>query len=161
MLVSAHIGGVPVEEWLPFVAPVVALYLYGRHRERRRRAAMGQLADQPDALSPETVRGVQSGWLAAGHDQLAGEHLPILYPPGPDGMTAADLAERTGREAADVAALLEGLERLGYLQLQDGGEHEGARAWLTSDGYDAMLVTENALLRSAAAAAEPASERSK
>jgi hypothetical protein len=158
MLVLAHIGGVPVEEWLPFVVPVVALYLYGRHRERRRRAAVGQLADPRQALAPDTLHRVQAGWAAAGHDELAGEHLPILYPPGPDGMTAAELAQRTGSQAAAVAALLERLEQLGYLELRDGGEHDPPRAWLTPEGYDALLVTENALLRSAGAAREAPSD---
>ncbi|HEV2981530.1 MAG TPA: MarR family transcriptional regulator [Solirubrobacteraceae bacterium] len=158
MVVLAHIGGVPVEEWLPFVVPVVALYLYGRHRERRRKEQMGRLADPRAAHAPRTVQRVQASWMAAGHDKLAGEDVPILYPPGPDGMTAAELAERTGSPPAAVSAALERLEQLGYLELQHAGDREEATAWLTTEGYDAMLVTENALLRGAGAAAETAGE---
>jgi IclR helix-turn-helix domain len=158
VVVFAHIGGVPVEEWLPFVVPVVALYLYGRHRERRRRAAVGRVADPRAAHAPETVRRVQAGWAAAGHDKLAAEHVPILYPPGPDGMTAAELAERTGSPAAAVSAALERLQHLGYLELQPAGAQDPPTAWLTTEGYDALLVTENALLRGGGAAAEAAAE---
>jgi hypothetical protein len=158
MLVLAHIAGVPVEEWLPFVVPVVALYVYGRHRERRRRAAVGRLADPVGALTPETVRRVHAGWAQAGHDRLAREHVPILYPPGPDGLTAAELAQRTGAQPAAVAATLRRLEQLGYLELAHGSDSDPPRAWLTTEGYDAMLVTENALLRGSSAAAERASD---
>jgi len=158
MLVFAHIAGVPVEEWLPFVVPVVALYLYGRHRNRRRRAALGRVADPLQASSPQIVQRVQASWAAAGHDKLTGEHVPILYPPGPDGMTAAELAQRTGSAPAAVAAGLARLEQLGYVELQHGDEHELPTAWLTTQGYDAMLVTENALLRGASAATTPAAE---
>jgi MarR family len=158
MAVFAHIAGVPVEEWLPFVVPVVALYLYGRHRERRRKEQIGRLADPLAARAPQTMQRVQAGWAAAGHDKLAGEDVPILYPPGPDGMTAAELAERSGSPAAAVSAALERLEQLGYLELQRGGDHDPPTAWLTTEGYDAMLVTENALLRGAGAAAESAAE---
>ena len=35
MTVLAHIAGIPIQESLPFVVPVVALFLYGRHRTKR------------------------------------------------------------------------------------------------------------------------------
>lgn len=50
MAVIAHIGNIPVEEWLPFVVPVVALYLYGRRKDRHRRNEVERLPEAGELL---------------------------------------------------------------------------------------------------------------
>jgi hypothetical protein len=137
---------VPVEEWLPFLAPVVGLYVYGRRRERRRRAAVGRLPQAAGALDEATVARVLAQWSAARHVELGPEHLPLLYPPGPDGMSASELALRAGTEVAGVERLLEQLEEHEYLELEDRPGFEGRRAWLTFKGYEVVDLTETALL---------------
>lgn len=156
--VSAHIAGVPVEEWLPFVAPVVALYLYGRHRDRRRGEAVKQLADSGRSLDAGTVRLVLGEWASADHKQLGAEHLPLFYPPGPDGLTIAELSAHSGCEQPTVEQMLDGLEELGYVELDEQGSDGERRTWLTVAGYDALLVAENALLGAASARAAGAAE---
>jgi hypothetical protein len=144
MNLIAHIGNVPVEEWLPFLFPILALYLYGRHWTRRRRAAVSRLPDASQPLDDGTVEVVASEWAKAGHHELGREHLPLLYPPGPDGATPDELATRAAMDPAEVERLLEELEELGYLdQERASGE---ARIWLTADGYGLVNVTEAALL---------------
>jgi len=146
MPVFAHIGNIPVEEWLPFVVPVVALYIYGRRRERRRREAVGRLPDPGEPLDGDTVERVVAEWSAAKHSDVSPEHLPLLYPPGPDGMTAAELANRVHSDAATVERLLEQLEDLEYLELEDCEGPDGPRALLTFRGYELVDATETALL---------------
>ena len=146
-----------MEEWLPFLVPVVALYLYGRHRDRRRTAAVSRLP-QPDAgLDEWTVRLVLARWAAADHAGLSSEHVSLLYPPGPEGMTESGLAQRTRLDVASVSRALAQLERLGYVELDglestDDAAPQEHRVWLTVDGYDLLLVAETALLGAPAAA---------
>jgi hypothetical protein len=144
--VIAHIGNVPVEEWLPFLIPVLALYLYGRHRSRRRREAVRRLPGA-GSVDADTVRSVLSAWAKADHTELSSAHLPVLWPPGPDGATAAELAGRASIDALTVERLLEDLQELGYLDLEQRASGE-PRAWLTAEGYDLVGVTEDALLAS-------------
>ena len=146
MYVTAHIGNVPIEEWLPFVFPVLALYLYGRHKTRQRREAVARLPDPRELLDERTIRDVVGRWSRAGHGELSAEHVPLLYPPGPEGMTAAELARRIHGDSVTVERLLEELDELGYLELEGGEDTVDRRAWLTVEGYDLVNVTEDALL---------------
>jgi hypothetical protein len=148
----AHIGNVPVEEWLPFLFPVLALYLYGRHWSHRRREALKRLRGADDPLDDRTVGLVLSAWARADYRELSGEHVPLLYPPGPDGTSAAELAGRARSDLDTVERLLEDLQELGYLDLDEESRKE-RRAWLTADGYDLVKVTEDALLANARARA--------
>jgi hypothetical protein len=158
--IPAHIGGIPVQESLPFVIPVVALLLYGRHRGRRRRTEVEHLPDAAEMLDGATVERVLAAWKGGRHTDTAARHVPLFYPPGPDGMTAGRLAERTGEDEATVARLLSELHDLGYLDLEGppGADQEVA---LTLEGYDLLDATESVLLEAAkergavAAAAAP------
>ena len=142
----AHIGNIPVEEWLPFLVPVFALYMYGRRRERRRREAVQRLAEPAKALDAATVGVVTSLWAKAGRIGLGPAHVSLLYPPGPDGMSAAELAERAHRERGAVARLLEELEDLGYVELETRKGEAEPRAWLTVEGYTLQYETEAVLI---------------
>jgi DNA-binding MarR family transcriptional regulator len=144
--IIAHIGKIPVEEWLPFLVPIVALYLYGRRKERRRRAAVGRLPDPREPLGQDTVARVLAQWSAAKHTGLSPEHLPLLYPPGPDGLSAEELADRSHSDTAAVERLLEQLEDLEYVELENREGFDGLRAWLTFKGYELVDATESALL---------------
>jgi hypothetical protein len=153
--VIAHIGNVPVEEWLPFLVPVVALYLYGRHRDRRRTVAVQRLPQPADGLDLRAVRLVLERWAQADHAGLTPEHVALLYPSGPEGMTESELAARAHLDVANVRRALQQLERLGYVEL-DGletgdAEPQEHRVWLSVDGYDLLLVAETALLGAPAA----------
>jgi len=152
MYFIAHIGNIPVEEWLPFVVPVLALYLYGRHKNRRRRDAIQRLPDASKPLEEGTVELVLARWAKAKHKDLSPAYLPLLYPPGPDGMNAGELAERIHVDPATVERLLEELEDLGYLDLDERDERDGPRVSLTFEGYDLLYETEAALLAQAAGA---------
>jgi hypothetical protein len=145
--VIAHIGNVPVEEWLPFLAPVVALYVYGRHRERRRRALERSLPRAGEPLDDGTARLVLAHWSAADHAGLGREHVALFCPPGPEGLTAAELAGRLGQDPADVQRLLEQLEELDYLELEQRDGPRERRAWLTLRGYDLLVLAESSLAR--------------
>ena len=149
--VLAHIGNIPVEEWVPFVVPVLALYLYGRRKRRRRREAVQRLPDPTTSLDERTVALVVDRWSSANHQDLSRTHLPLLYPPGPDGLTARELAERTHGDAAKVEHLLAELEDLGYLDIEERDGSAEARAWLTVKGHDLVYETEEALLAASAA----------
>jgi DNA-binding transcriptional ArsR family regulator len=149
MRVIAHIGNIPVEEWLPFLVPVVALYLYGRGKERRRHADLQRLPGAGTPLDAGTVELVMTRWSNAKHENLSAAYLPLLYPPGPDGMDAGELSERIHADPARVEHLLEKLEDLGYLDLTEHDGFDGRRAWLTFEGYDLLHVTEAALLAAA------------
>jgi hypothetical protein len=144
--VIAHVGNIPVEEWLPFLIPVLALYLYGRRRERRRREAVGRLAGPAEALDATTVGIVTSLWAKAGRVGLGPAHISLLYPPGPDGMSAAELAERAHRERGAVVCLLEELEDLGYVELETRENEDEPRAWLTVEGCTLQYETEDVLI---------------
>jgi DNA-binding transcriptional ArsR family regulator len=146
--VIAHIGNVPVEEWLPFLVPVVALYVYGRHRSRRRRAALEQLPDAGLLLDERMLRRVMARWSAAGHSELSAQLVPLLYPPGPDGLTAAELASRVHLDRDTVEHLLEELAELGYADLEES-DADTPRAWLTISGHDLLALSEDELLDAA------------
>jgi hypothetical protein len=145
MSVLAHIGKVPVEEWLPFLVPVIALYLYGRRRGRTRRREVARLPEASELLDERSTARVVEEWVKGRHGQAKARHVPLLYPPGPDGATAGELAERTGRDVPAVERLLGELHELGYVELDgpDGPEQEVS---LTLEGYDLLEVTEAALL---------------
>jgi hypothetical protein len=149
----AHIGNVPVEEWLPFLFPVLALYLYGRHWSRRRREAVARLPGPAAPLDQKTVELVLARWAATDHREVGHEQLPILYPPGPDGLTPSELAERIGSDAASVRRRLDDLADLGYLDIEEPGAVDEPRAWLTTEGIDLARVTEDVLLASLGEAA--------
>jgi hypothetical protein len=145
----AHIGNIPVEEWLPFLVPVLALYLYGRRKERRRRLALRDLPDPTEGLDAGTVKLVMAHWSRAHHGNLSRAHLPLLYPPGPDGMNARELADRIHSDPVTVERLLLELEDVGYLTLEGQGEDCESQAWLTVEGYTLLRDTETALLSKA------------
>jgi hypothetical protein len=146
MPVIAHIGNIPVEEWLPFLVPIVALYIYGRRKERRRREAVGRLPEPGEPLDHDTVDRVVAGWSAAKHSHVSREHLPLLFPPGPDGMSATELADRVHSDPVTVERLLEQLEDLEYLEIEDRDGLDGRRVWLTFKGCELLDATETALL---------------
>jgi DNA-binding MarR family transcriptional regulator len=154
-VVIAHIGNVPVEEWLPFLVPVVLLYLYGRRQSRSRRRAVKRLPGPAAPLDEQTVARVLSRWAAAAHEQIAREQLPVLYPPGPDGSTAAQIAARTGIDASSVSRRLDELAELGYLETDDQADGQERRVWLTVEGFDLANITEEVLLESLDAGASP------
>jgi MarR family len=143
--VIAHIGNVPVEEWLPFLVPVVALYVYGRHRERRRRARERSLPQAGEAPDEGTARLVLAHWSAADHRGLGPEHVALFWPPGPEGLTASQLASRLSRTPAEVQRLLERLEQLDYLELEQRDGPDERRAWLTLRGYDLLVLAESSI----------------
>jgi hypothetical protein len=145
----AHIGNIPVEEWLPFLVPIIGLYIYGRRKDRGRRRAVERLQGAREPLDEHTIDHVVADLSKAKHDNVAPAHLPLLYPPGPDGLSAAELAERTNSDPAVVERLLEELEDLGYLDLDSGEGFEDRRAWLTFKGYELVDATEAALLDAA------------
>ncbi len=146
MHVIAHIGNIPVEEWAPFLVPVLVLYLYGRHKNRRRREAVQRLPDASEPLDESTVELVVARWAKARHEDLSPAYLPLLYPPGPDGMNAGELAERIHADPATVERLLGELEDLGYLDLDGRDGFDGPRVSLTFEGYELVNVTEEVLL---------------
>jgi hypothetical protein len=155
MYIPAHIGNVPVEEWLPFTVPVIALYLYGRHRARRRREAVERLPGAGEALDDDTVRRVLARWSAAGHRELSPEHVLLLYPPGPEGVTGVELATRIRRDPVTVERLLDELAELGYVEFERQRNNAEQQAWLTVEGYDLVKATEDELLAVAAAERQP------
>jgi hypothetical protein len=154
----AHIGGIPVEEWLPFVVPVLAIYLYVRRRERRRRAQVERLVAAGKRLDGELTQRILERLREAKHDQLGAKHVPLLYPPGPDGATTAEIANRVELDAALVDARLEDLIEFGYLERveEQGGD---GRVWLTAEGFAVAHVAEEVVLASFSAEAEPAADK--
>jgi hypothetical protein len=151
VLQIAHIGGIPIEEWLPFVVPVLAIYLYVRRRERRRRAAVQRLLSTGARLDEAMASAILERLRAAQHAQLQAEHVPLLYPPGPDGTTACELAERVALDVAEVEIRLEDLVELGYLERSEGHDAE-TRVWLTAEGFAAAHIAEDVVLQAFATA---------
>lgn len=145
MLPLAHIGNIPVEEYAGFYVPVILLIAYGLHRHRRRRRELSRLPGL-EALDEPTVERVLARWARSGHEQATRELLPLLYPPGPDGASSAELAARIDAEEASVRERLADLADLGYLELDEGSATEGARGWLTPAGINLLNLTEEALL---------------
>jgi hypothetical protein len=150
MTVLAHIGGIPVQESLPFVIPVVALFLYGRHRTKGRRREVSRLPKAADLLDEHTTARVLAAWADGRHQEVAARHVALMYPPGPDGATAGELSERTGIGRAAVEQRLTELHELGYLDIDDAPDGE-QRVALTIEGYDLLDVTEGVLLDEARA----------
>ena len=144
--VIAHIGNVPVEEWLPFLVPFLCMYVYVRRKERRRRRDVGRLPAPGEQLDARTVEAVRAEWSRAEHGELSPAHLPLLYPPGPDGMTPAELATRIHSDPATVEGLLEELEELEYLEVDEPADPRDRRVWLTFRGHELVDATESALL---------------
>jgi hypothetical protein len=141
----AHIGKVPVEEWLPFLVPVVLLYLYGRRESRRRRQALQRLPEV--SVSPEDplVEQVLARWANSGHRELSWEHVPLFFPPGLEGASVEETAARVHVAPEQVERLLLDLAELGYLEL-DGSAGDDRCAWLTADGYQLAHGAEDVLL---------------
>jgi hypothetical protein len=144
MLVIAHIGKIPVEEYAPFVVPVIALYAYGRTWSRRHRKKVAHLPGPGEQLDERTVQVVLDRWAAAGHGEVGREQVALMYPPGPDGATTSELAQRVGSDTASVTRRLDELAELGYVEY-DSDDAE-RRPWLTVEGIDLLNVTEDALL---------------
>lgn len=153
--VLAHIGGLPVEEWAPFVVPALALFIYVRRKDRDRRRAVAELPSSSAALDARTVESVVEAWAAAGYRDVGAEELPLLYPPGPDGMSVGEIAARTGTPAAAVERLLARLEEHEYLDLRAGEDANEMQALLTLKGYGLVHATEDALVSAIAAAGAP------
>jgi hypothetical protein len=154
MLVIAHIGNIPVEEYAGFVVPVIALYAYGRSWSRRHRRRLASLPPPSQALDERTVRFVLARWAEDEHGELGREALAPMYPPGPDGATPAELAQRTGADRASVERGVAELAELGYLEPGLGGGEQ--RLALTAEGIHLLNVTEDALLAAFAEAPAPA-----
>jgi hypothetical protein len=154
VLPFAHIGNVPVEEWLPFAAPLVALYVYGRHWARRRRERVALLPGI-EALDDATIERVFTKWAGSEHVDLSRDFVPLMYPPGPEGATAAELAARISGGRDVVRERLEDLADLGYLELELREGESEPRAWLTVAGYDLQDLTETALLADPSTVAGP------
>jgi hypothetical protein len=146
--VIAHIGGIPVEEWAPFLVPVLALYFWGRRANRRHRADVERLPDVAAGLDRATTDLVLAQWSQARHDDLSAEFVPLIYPPGPEGQTAGEIAQRIHADRATVEDRLEQLQNLGYVELRLGEDSEDRRAWLTIKGFDLLDRTETALIAS-------------
>jgi DNA-binding MarR family transcriptional regulator len=144
--VIAHIGNIPVEEWLPFLVPFICMYVYVRRKERRRRREMGRLPAPGEPLDEDTVEAVRAEWRRAEHGELSPAHLPLLYPPGPDGMSPTELAARVHSDLAPVERLLEELEDLEYLEVDEPPDPRDRRVWLTFRGHELVDATESALL---------------
>ncbi|HEX5223818.1 MAG TPA: hypothetical protein VFW29_01695 [Solirubrobacteraceae bacterium] len=145
MYLVGHIGNIPVEEWLPFLVPIIALYLFGRRRDRRRRSEVRRLPDAGDLLDDRAVEQVLARWREGRHPQAAARHLPLLYPPGPDEMTIGQLAGHARSDPRTVRLLLDELEDLGYVELDGEGGAEQSVS-LTIEGYDLVHQTESVLL---------------
>jgi DNA-binding MarR family transcriptional regulator len=161
MLVIAHIGKVPVEEYLAFVVPVILLYAYGRQWNRRRRKQVARLPGPAEQLDERTVRFVLARWAEANHGEVPREQLALMYPPGPEGISPSQLAERIGADPSSVTRRLEDLADLGYVEFDS--HDSGQRLWLTVEGINLLNVTEDALLAAledvAASPDQPASAR--
>jgi hypothetical protein len=153
MPVIAHIGKIPIEEYAGFVVPVIALYAYGRAWSRRHRRKLASLPPASQALDEQTVQFVLARWAEDKHGELGREAVAPMYPPGPDGTTAAELAQRIGVERASVERGVAELAELGYLE-SDLGESE-QRLSLTAEGIHLLNITEDALLSAFADAATP------
>ncbi len=150
MLVIAHIGNIPVEEYAGFVVPVIALYAYGRAWSRRHRKRLARLPAPSEGLDERTVELVLARWAEAKHGELGRELVPLMYPPGPEDVTASELAQRIGADRASVVRRLEELAELGYVEYDPD---ESERLSLTTEGIHLLNITEDALL---SALADPA-----
>jgi DNA-binding transcriptional ArsR family regulator len=153
MLVIAHIGKIPVEEYAGFVVPVIALYAYGRAWSRRHRKKLASLPPASQALDERTIGFVLARWAEDEQGELGPELVALMYPPGPDGVTVAELAQRIGLDRANVESGVAELAELGYLESDPRGGEQ--RLSLTAEGIHLLNVTEDALLAAFADAAAP------
>ena len=144
VVVLAHIGNIPVEEWLPFVAPVVVLYLVGRRMTRARQRDVARVMAE-ESLDEPTIEEILERWRRRRPNELSTDHVPVFCPPGPEGSTARELAARLGTDPQRTALLLDELEELGYVE-RDGGD---GSLWLTIEGYDLLNDAESVLLERA------------
>jgi DNA-binding MarR family transcriptional regulator len=64
---------------------------------------------------------------AAGFDDLALPHIPVLQYPGPDGVRPGTLAERAGMSKQAMNQLLGSLEDFGYITRSDAPDEGRAR----------------------------------
>src|SRR5438552_196158 len=105
---------------------------------------------RPSATRPARAarrsRDHRSPAPAADHHDLSPAHVALLYPPGPEGVTAAQLARRISRDPAAVDGLLEELAELGYVEFDSKEDPADRRAWLTIPGYDLVKAAEDELL---------------
>ena len=150
MFVVAHIGNIPVEEWVPFLVPVLGLYFWGRRKDRRRSKAVERLPEASEALDEHTITLVVDRWTKRDFQDLSPTHLSVLYPPGPEGRTADEIAARTRTDPVIVARLLTELEELGYVEIEKRNGSDEPRVWLTMKGCDVLYETETALLSASA-----------
>jgi IclR helix-turn-helix domain len=141
----AHIGGIPVEEWLPFVVPVLAIYVYIRRRERKRRAEVQRVVQAGREIDEPLVGEILAEWSAANHGELTAEHVRMLAPPGLNGASAPELAARAGCAEETTRGLVADLEELGYVE-RDGAGADDERVWLTAEGYELANIAERAVL---------------
>jgi hypothetical protein len=152
----AHIGGIPVEEWLPFLVPVLAIYVYIRRRERRRRAEVQRVLDAGGALSEDVIATILAQWSALKHDELGPEHVRLMAPPGPNGTTPRELALRADRDELTVRSLLGDLSELGYVEQEEPAGGGETRVWLTAEGFAMAHAAERVVLARFAEEAAPA-----
>lgn len=141
----AHIAGIPVQESLPFLVPVLGLAYWVRREDRKRRRSLARIAESGTWLDQGTVDEILASWAASGHVGLSREHVPLLSPPGVEGVSTAQLAARTHSNPGAVEPLLDQLAALGYLDL-DEAEGRDRRAWLTSEGYSLLHAAEDVIL---------------
>jgi hypothetical protein len=144
-VVLAHIGNIPVEEWLPFVAPVVVLYLVGRRMTRNREREVAEAIDPKERFDESVVEQILERWRRRHPGELSSRHVPVFWPPGPEGVTAPELAERLECDQESMEAVIEELEELGYLE-RDGGD---GTLWLTIEGYVLLDDAQSVLIERA------------
>ena len=153
-MILAHLAGIPVEEWAPFWVPILVLLVWGWRRERRGRAEIAKLPEQTELLTDTISARIVDAWRQAGLDGAQARHLKLLYPPGPDGLTVAQLVERTKVDEPTAARQLLELEEAGYVTL-DGKPGTEQQVFLTMRGFDLESVTEEQLLLAAGERATP------
>ncbi len=140
----AHIGNIPVEEWLPFVVPVVVLYLLGRRMTRARERDVAR-AMAEERLDQATAEEILQRWRGRRSNELSVEHVPLFCPPGPEGSTVGELAERLGSDPRRTASAIAELEELGFIEC----DAPDGTLWLTVEGYDLLNDAEAVLLQHA------------
>jgi len=104
------------------------------------------------AVNTEGHNAGRHAWATADHGEVPSECLALLYPPGPDGLTAIELASRINSDTSTVERQLEDLADLGYVELDEAEGTDAPRAALTAEGYDLLRNTEDVLLATSAPA---------
>lgn len=115
-----------------------------------------ELAHPPDtmligALLRYPARAVQRRLIRrlneAGFDDLSPPHMAVLQYPGPDGVRPSMLAERAGMSKQAMNQLLTSLERLAYVERQDGPQGGRARVVrLTERGHAVWILMQEILV---------------